>query len=212
MTIAFDLDDTLFPETEFVRSAYRAIASEYGRPELSLIMESKATPREAFDEAAQILGLTDASPLLRIYREHIPDIKLTPGVETTLRRLKNSGINLALITDGRSITQRNKISALGLDRYFDSNLIFISEETGADKMSGLPFRLTESVTISPPYFYVGDNPAKDFFQPRCMGWKTVMIIGDDRNIHTQDLTLFSPEFHPHSTIDSVEELSRMACL
>ncbi|MDE6485576.1 MAG: HAD family hydrolase [Duncaniella sp.] len=212
MTIAFDLDDTLYPEIEFVRSAYRAISARYSRPELSAMMDAAPSPREAFDMAACLLGLPDAAPLLRIYREHKPDISLAPEIESTLLELKNRGIALSLITDGRSLTQRNKISALGLDRYFDSNMVFISEETGADKMSGLPFRLTESTAISPPYFYIGDNPAKDFFQPRRMGWKTIMLNGVNRNIHTQDLTLFPPEFHPHAEINSIEELSQMACL
>lgn len=212
MTIAFDLDDTLFPEIEFVRSAYRAICRHFGTPELAVEMNSAPDPREAFDIAARYLGLHDASQLIKLYREHYPDISLTPAVEETLYTLRNSGITLALITDGRSITQRNKIAALGLERFISPDLIFISEETGADKFSPLPFELVESAADSSPYIYVGDNPAKDFFQPRKRGWDTIMLNDSGQNIHPQQLTRIAAAFGPSRVILSIEELSQMACL
>ncbi len=212
MTIAFDLDDTLFPEIEYVRSAYRAIAAAYDRAELIELMESAPSPREAFDLAAQAIGIADATPLLRIYREHRPDISLAPDVERVLTNLRDRGITLALITDGRSLTQRHKITALRLERFFSPELIFISEEPGADKTTPTPFILTEKSADSSPYFYIGDNPAKDFRQARLRGWTTLMIKGDARNIHSQDVEAVDEDSRPHRIINSWEELSQMACL
>ncbi|MDE5785464.1 MAG: HAD hydrolase-like protein [Duncaniella sp.] len=163
MTIAFDLDDTLFPEIEFVRSAYRAISRHFSRPSLVRDMECASGPREAFDIAVGKLGLHDAAQLIALYRDHYPDISLTPAVEKTLGELKDRGIVLALITDGRSITQRNKISALGLERFIAPEHILISEETGADKLNSRPFELLESASNSQPYIYVGDKPSTDFY-------------------------------------------------
>lgn len=210
MTIAFDLDDTLYPEIEFVRSAYREIARRYNHPELSELMYHASTPREAFDLATRVIGLPDATALIEIYRNHLPDISLRPEVESTLLVLKNRGITLALITDGRSTTQRNKIAALRLERFFDSDLIFISGETGGDKTTGLPFCLTEKAASSGPYLYVADNPAKDFFQARKRGWTTIMIMGKKDNIHSQDLSSAAEDFKPHRIIYSVEKLAQMA--
>ncbi|MBD5253155.1 MAG: HAD hydrolase-like protein [Bacteroides sp.] len=210
MTIAFDLDDTLYPEIEFVRSAYREIARRYNHPELAELMYHASTPREAFDLATRVIGLPDATALIEIYRNHLPDISLRPEVESTLLALKNRGITMALITDGRSTTQRNKIAALRLERFFDSDLIFISGETGGDKTTGLPFCLTEKAASSGPYFYVADNPAKDFFQARQRGWTTIIIMGKKDNIHSQDLSSVAEDFKPHRIIYSVEKLAQMA--
>jgi FMN phosphatase YigB (HAD superfamily) len=67
------------------------------------------------------------------------NMNLFPGVQDflTLLRLKKSTI--VLVTDLTSAVQYRKISWLGLDNYFD--LIVTSEETGGDKVTGLPEEL-----------------------------------------------------------------------
>jgi putative hydrolase of the HAD superfamily len=46
--------------------------------------------------------------LLKLYRNHYPSINLTSENENLLKQLKANGYKLGLITDGRSIQQRNK--------------------------------------------------------------------------------------------------------
>ena len=115
--------------------------------------------------------------LIEIYRTHYPDKRLPWQSLYTLSVLKNRGIRLGLITDGRSLTQRNKIRALGLDRFMDSELVFISEEIGADKLSEVAFRRTMDVCgADEKYIYVGDNPQKDFLIANRFDWVTVCLI------------------------------------
>jgi putative hydrolase of the HAD superfamily len=51
--------------------------------------------------------------LLKLYRNHYPSINLT--LKMFIIKLKANGYKLGLITDGRSIQQRNKIKALNIE-------------------------------------------------------------------------------------------------
>lgn len=203
MVVMFDLDDTLFPEMDFVRSAYRAIARRHGHGLLDAMMRS-GTPREAFDSTG--LPIKD---LLEIYRTHYPDIVLPWQSLYTLASLKNRGVKMGIITDGRSLTQRNKINSLGLDRFIDPGLVFISEEIGADKLSGTAFRRT-MVLCGPDekFVYVGDNPGKDFLPGNRLGWLTVCLMDGTRgeNLFSQDFELLASENCPARRIGILTEL------
>lgn len=148
--------------------------------------------------------------MLAVYRYHIPEISLPSDSKKILDHLKEAQVNMGMITDGRSQTQRAKIMALGLDAYIPADKILISEEVGTDKHWPTAFELMMKRNSSESSFtYIGDNPEKDFYWPNKLGWKTIMLIDKDRvNIHPQDLneitgSLYNPQF----TIDSLLELS-----
>ncbi|MDE5727376.1 MAG: HAD family hydrolase [Duncaniella sp.] len=208
MLVAFDLDDTLFPEMEYVRSAYRAIARRYGSGLLPAMM-SAATPAEAFDST----GLP-IEELLAVYRGHFPDIRLPWDSLYLLASLRNAGHSLAVVTDGRSLTQRNKFDALGLGRFVDPSLgLMISEEVGESKTGGRAFRLLEErYGRQCARIYVGDNPAKDFRTPAMMGWTTVCLLDRGENIHIQDFSGLDAYDLPDRKIHSLYELSDLTSL
>ncbi|MDE5988443.1 MAG: HAD family hydrolase [Duncaniella sp.] len=203
MVIVFDLDDTLFPEMEFVRSAYRAIARRYGAGLLPAMM-SAASPREAFDSTG--LPVED---LLGLYRTHVPDIRLPWMSLYVLSCLSRAGHVLGLVTDGRSVTQRHKIEALGLSRFMRPDLIMVSEEIGSGKLSGDAFRIIMGRTVGEgPYVYIGDNPEKDFVAPNALGWLTVGYGrgGNGENIFSYDSLSQPEENRPAFEIGNLPEL------
>lgn len=165
---------------------------------------------DAFDSLVSYLtshGIDcNVSEMIDIYRNHFPDIKLSESTRQVIGIL--SGIHsLAIITDGRSIAQRNKYKALGLDRFIPQKRLIISEEIGADKTTPVPFRTLMSLYPDEKlWIYIGDNPAKDFHYPNIFGWTTIMLRdADGRNIHPQTLDL-PPEYVPRITINSLDEL------
>ena len=87
------------------------------------------------------------------------------------------------------MTQRHKVDALGLSAYIDEHDILISEETGYEKPSDKPFRWFMEHYPSRTYYYIGDNPAKDFEAPNRLGWTTICLLDDGSNIHRQDFNL-----------------------
>lgn len=207
IVVCFDLDDTLYKEIDFVESGFRLIAESEKRPDLlPKMMGWRDKGEDVFFNLNKAIGKeTSKSEYLKIYRYHIPKITLSEGVEETLNELKSREVILGLITDGRSETQRNKIKALGLDRWFDNENIIISEEFGSEKTDERNFRFFMNKYPGANYIYVGDNPQKDFIVPNRLGWKTVMLESDGRNIHQQDFSM-PQEYLPQYMIKSFKEI------
>jgi len=207
--IVFDLDDTLYPESAYVKSGRKAVARAISsrRPGIaeSDILAAMDRPGNPFDNIAD---LGDVNEMVSIYRNHVPDISLPPESAAVLDRLAGDGnIRLALVTDGRTLGQRNKIKALGLERYFDDMDIYISGERGADKHSPDSFvDIMKRYPDADSYTYVGDNPEKDFIHPNRLGWTTIMLRGNDDNIFNQNTDEFPAGNRPQIIIGSLSEL------
>lgn len=200
MVAAFDLDDTLYHEMDYVHSAFRAIAHKYGSKYYQLMISAPSVA-EAFDTPG--IKIDD---LLQIYRNHIPDITLPVSSLYTLEALKKSGHTLALITDGRVSTQYNKISSLGLDRIISPDMIYVSEEFGQGKITGGAMRDIMVKCPSDSYMYVGDNLTKDFVRGNELGWATVCLKASPVNIFPQDFKNTDSQFLPKKVIRNLYEL------
>lgn len=205
--VCFDIDDTLYKEIDFLVSAYKEIAFKVRHPEaFHQMMEWFYSGENVFKNliSEYRLSLT-LSDCLSIYRNHFPDISLEPGVKDYLYYLKQEGCILGVISDGRSITQRNKIKALGLETLLD--IVVVSEETGAEKPSVTNYRIIMDTFPGKRYIYVGDNPKKDFLAPNNLGWRTYCLIDDGRNIHRQDISV-AKDYLPCFYIGSIQNFLR----
>lgn len=187
-TVVFDVDDTLFPERQFVLGGFAA-AGEWLRDRRQVdgfaarateLFEAGRRGR-IFDEALGLLGIgTDAdlvSELIRVYREHRPRLALFPDAQRVLHSLVGR-VNVALITDGFARVQRNKIAALGLDPRIELHVV--TDELGGReywKPNPEAFCVVMRHYPGPPagFVYVADNPRKDFIAPRALGWRTVRV-------------------------------------
>lgn len=192
--IAFDLDDTLYKEVDYLKSAFSEIASSINPSDspkcaFDLLWSTWSDGGDPFAKLIEHYHLSESKDdLILRYRNHIPNINLDSSVKKTLRLLKEKGYTICLITDGRSVTQRNKIKALGLDEFVDPSNIVISEELGYDKTTSKPYEVIADRYQNARLFYVGDNIKKDFYWPNLMGWTTICIKDDGSNIHPQDNT------------------------
>ena len=206
LVVCFDLDDTLYKEIDFVKSAYGEIAEKVGHPEAAQqMLDWYYEKKNAFAELINVYGLNiSIGECLQIYRNHYPNITLDDGVKEFLNELKLNGAKLGLITDGRSVSQRNKIKALGLEGTFDK--VIISEEFGSEKPDLRNYlAVMDEFPERKNFIYVGDNPAKDFIAPNKLGWDTYCLKQDKRNIHEQ---VFSgpKENMPHHVVAKIQEI------
>lgn len=209
-----DLDDTLFSEVDYLLSAYRAIAAEVDRrgaldASIAFDVLNENRGHAAFDQLAKMQQAVTVDEMLQIYRYHTPCISLRPGVAETLDALKSRGTTIGVITDGRRGTQSAKISALGLERWVESRLVIISEAAGGDKLSGIPFLEAERLVTGRKFWYIGDNPAKDFVAANARGWTTVRLTPPAEAIHRVDIDTLSPEFLPRFTIEQITRLPEL---
>lgn len=220
--ICFDLDDTFYKEIDYLKSAYREIA-EYaagqctGCSDSVNILAVKAYDRmldayregqNAFEELNMFLDLElPISDYLYIYRNHKPKIVLPEDAVRTLDALKAEGVRIGLITDGRSVQQRNKIEALGLSRWIDEKDMVISEEFGSEKPSLANYEyFMKRYPECHDFTYVGDNLKKDFIAPNILGWTTICLKDDGRNIHRQRVDDIKEGMMPKRWIKTLLEL------
>lgn len=205
----FDLDDTLYKEIDFVKSAYRHIASEL-ELELSInIYDEMISIMEKGESVFDVIKSKYSfsytiKDLVFQYRFHQPKIELLPGAIKLIKKLKAKKSTIGLITDGRSLSQRNKLEALGIVNYFD--YILISEEFGSEKPNENNFKYFVNKFDAESYFYLGDNFSKDFITPNTLNWTTIGLLDDGRNIHKQDDSISFP-YHPKIRIQTLTELN-----
>lgn len=212
--VVFDLDDTLYNEIDFLVSAYKEIAEVISinndicgsDVDIFNFMYSsylnKQNPFENVIEHFQIKNFS-VTELLALYRNHFPSISLASDVKELLDYLNENSIQIGIITDGRSIQQRNKIKALNLEKY--TNLIVISEEFGTEKPSVANYKYVEQEKPNSNYTYIGDNITKDFLAPNQLGWNTICLIDNGRNIHNQKVNV-PDHFLPKIYIKKIKEI------
>jgi len=188
--IVFDLDDTLYPESEFVLSGFRAVAA-WGYRKLGIDAEKGFSQlRVLFDQGVR--GNTfdlwleqngfgarakDIVPqLVEVYRQHWPQIQPFPEVHQVLAHLRET-CSLGLVSDGYLVVQERKLQVLGLAHFFDA--VVFSDRLGPEawKPSARPFEEVLSLLGVGPQeaAYVGDNPSKDFLGPWRIGMDTVWV-------------------------------------
>lgn len=188
--IAFDLDDTLYKEIDFLKSAYQEISHIIGIPEAyGYMLTNYLDGKNAFKEVVNHYHLNcSIEALLHIYRNHKPNISLDNETRHMLQTLKQNSI-LGIISDGRLFQQMNKINALGLLDFIERDNILISEEFGYKKPSEEPYKYFMDKYPNSTYTYIGDNTEKDFIAPNELGWKTICLIDNGQNIHKQNFSL-----------------------
>ena len=217
--ICFDLDDTLYKEIDYLKSAYREIAKYaaghchecsdtvpvLAHKAYEVMLAAYREGGNAFEALNRFSGLNlPASDYLYIYRNHKPKIALSEDVVRMLDTLKVKGARIGLITDGRSVQQRNKIEALGLSRWMNDEDMVISEEFGSEKPALANYTyFMERYPECHDFTYVGDNLKKDFIAPNALGWLTVCLKDDGRNIHKQDFSAVSNEAMPNKMVMNI---------
>lgn len=203
--IVFDLDDTLYPEIDYVKSGFKAIAKAWGDTSIyetlySLFMKDPINvyQRAGFSEA-------ECKRCIDIYRNHKPSITLDSMVVNTLKRLKEMQYQLGIITDGRPEGQKNKIKSLCLDIVMDC--IIITDEIGGieyRKPNPKSFEIMKK-KLNVDYdemMYVGDNPQKDFAIKLIYPISTVEIKNNGMYTKKDYLKGILPDY----TINSIEEI------
>ena len=230
--VVFDLDDTLYKEVDFMKSAFMEIAQGIEADDTADIIAKKMLKwwkdgNNVFQHLIKTyhLNLTIDS-LLSKYRSHFPSLLLDEVTKNLLQMLSEKAV-LGLITDGRSNTQHNKIAALGLNAFMNQEDILVSgdrdKENGLNVLKGnnswekpseLPFKYfmsRYSINYNPSivnYYYIGDNPSKDFSAPNHLGWATICLLDDGRNIHHQDFSL-PQHMLPQYTISRITEIENI---
>jgi putative hydrolase of the HAD superfamily len=220
--VIFDLDDTLISEDEYIRSGFAAVSrfleDMYGwdarltaRQMYDLYLEN---PKNVFNRVLEAHDIryknNEILELVEVYREHIPNVHFYPDVKPAMYALKDRGIRLGLLSDGYAVTQRQKLTVLGVNgkKMFDK--IIITDELGREywKPDPRPFIMMKEAFMVDwnDMIYVGDNPEKDFFIGRDFKIMTVRIMRE-KGIYTD--RAYREGYRENARISSLKDLIKL---
>ena len=192
----FDIDDTVYSSTDFAAGARRQAVQAMVRAGLRL--DADALLAE-LDEVIQEFGSNDGRHFDRLLRRLPPEAippdggpfivgagviayhqckfnSFSPFEDAleAMRRLREKGLRLGIISAGVHVKQVEKIIRLGLLAFVNYEHVFITEAVGIAKSNPkLYVRACRSVGAPPRECgYVGDNPAIDVDVPSRLGMHT----------------------------------------
>jgi len=219
--VVFDLDDTLYPERQFVDSGFRAVADHLaGRlnlPAAKLLADLVAAfeggrQGAIFQAVLECNGINVSSDsqligeLVQVYRQHRPSLTLFDDAQRALQRLRPVH-KLAILTDGYLQVQSNKVQALGLEAMVDR--VVYTDTWGPDAWKPAPdgfMFLQEKLSVRPgECIYVADNVRKDFVAPNQLGWQTA-IVRRAGGVYDYDQRVIPAGGEPRWSISSLDEL------
>jgi len=222
--VLFDLDDTLYPERQYVDGGFRAVAEflgpRFGRAEPELVARLWELHRRdgrgrLFDSLVGELGAGDDADLvlacLLVYRTWPARLEPFPGAVTVIRGLRASEIRTGLVSDGHAAVQRRKLAGLaGLADLFD--VVVMTDELGREhaKPSPVPFRVACRILDVQPgrTAYVANDPRKDFQGAREAGLATIRMGPLPDEGGAVDIAALGGDDSDLS-VDSFEDLTRV---
>lgn len=215
--VVFDLDDTLISERQYAESGFRVvskfISNKYNlnQEEVfnTMIQLFEESSKEVFNRVLNNFRIEYAKEeilcLIKIYREHIPEIEFFDDVIPTLNKLRSKGIKIGIITDGYKETQSRKLEVLKCYELFDE--IIITDDLGLEfwKPHEKAYRLiAEKLGVNlNEMIYIGDNISKDFISANKLRIMSVCInrhYGIYKNIEVNE------EYLAMNNIESLEEI------
>lgn len=216
----FDLDDTLISEKDYIKSGF-AVVSKYISEKFSLScseveekiekcfeINSKNVFNRVLDSFYIDYKDEDIKELIKIYRNHIPNINLYEDAKEVIEFLFKNDYKLGIITDGYKETQKNKLKVLNIEKYFQH--IVVTDDLGREfwKPSEVPYKIIkEKFNCSyKDMVYIGDNVEKDFITAKKLGMETVQI---ERENGVYKKIQKSSEFLAEKKIKNLKELLKI---
>ncbi len=196
--LLFDIDDTLFPSTEFSalarKNAINAMMSaglEGDFDEMlsmlgAIIAKRGSNYPRHFDDLCVELGIREPGRFIAAavgaYHDTKTSIAPYPRVPSTLLRLREGGHSLYAATQGSAIKQWDKLFRLRIAMFFDA--VFVSEELGVDKGPDFYRKILDALKAAPKdCLMVGDREDGDIIPAREAGIRTVrMMIGKHAHV------------------------------
>ncbi|MDO8836721.1 MAG: HAD family hydrolase [Vicinamibacterales bacterium] len=194
--LIFDLDDTLYPERQFIRSGFHAVAAEVARrfavsQRAALASLLRALRQGTRGLALQVLCADHQLPvalvpeLVELIRTHVPVLTLPRSSANTLAAARARGWRVGVLTNGPPAQQARKVAALGLAGLVDA-LVYAhacGDRTGKPARGAFEAVLAELGALPASSVFVGDDPWCDISGARLAGLRTILLCRTARCEH-----------------------------
>lgn len=188
--VTVDLDDTLYPQSQWLAGAWAAVADEGDRLGLDravlhralLAVAAEGSDRgRIVDRALDLVpgGRPDQVPaLVAAFAAHRPGrLDPFPGALAALERLAGA-VPVVCVTDGMPDVQRQKLVALGLDSLVTA--VVVSDELGGRATrKPHPAAFERALDLlgaaADEVVHVGDRPEKDVAGAAALGMRCIRV-------------------------------------
>lgn len=233
--LVLDLDDTIYPEIDYVFSGYKAVI-EYithnYRKKIKTRGKKDDLKNQLFTSLKKSyysgdhcdfityllehfnLSENKSKELINIYRFHKPNIKPYKDFiiflnNPKVREICKNENNTILITDGIHKQQAIKINVLmqKIPGTFKCKLIVNGENNFKPHSSSYGCMFEFFNTNNPEEILcIGDNPHKDFFTPNKLGCKTVRILRDENIYKDVEYRINNLDYNAQYTFNNFSEV------
>jgi putative hydrolase of the HAD superfamily len=182
--VLLDMDDTLFLEHSYVISGIAAVAEFLSdrTDEPANEIAARVTyqflkygRRQLFDNELGEPSVSTIEDIVRVYRNHVPDIKLFEGAAENIAALTRQ-FPVAVVTDGAQVMQYNKVRALGLDDLV-SEVVYCDALNAPKPKPDAFIEAAKLLGVEPSAcVLIGDDPTADMVGAQAAGMAFIRVL------------------------------------
>ena len=227
MNFIFDLDDTLYDQTEPFQRAYRSLWQErypiediealYRRSRVyndaiflrmmagEVTMEDAGAYRiqKAMEDFHYAVSWDEALCFQDTYSQNLYDLHLSEAIMDMLSYCREHHILTAILSNGVSAHQHKKLDGMHMERWIPKERQFVSGDIGFSKPDQKAFDYVRDqlgLDINETY-YVGDSAEPDIRGPLDAGWKCIWYDHRGRQL--------AEDLHPDYIVHSEAEMGEL---
>lgn len=182
IAVIFDLDDTLYSKSEVFFKTFCQFATpnidaeslyltyqkrsdeafeKFSSGEITLSQSHQERVSNTFKDIGIELSYEKIQAFIKAYQDTLNSITLSEEWIEVFQRCNKEFYQIAILTNGPTNHQKNKLYQLNLSKWIPEDFWFISESIQAKKPSIQAFHHVESKISADEYFMIGDDVQTD---------------------------------------------------
>jgi len=196
IAVIFDLDDTLYSKSEVFFKTFSQFATpsidaeslyltyqkrsdeafeKFSSGEISLSQSHQERVSNTFKDVGIELSSEKIQAFIKAYQDTLNAITLSEEWIKVFQQCNKESYQIAILTNGPTNHQKNKLYQLNLSKWIPEDFWFISESIQAKKPSIQAFHHVESKISADEYFMIGDDIKTDITGAIQANWHPIQF-------------------------------------
>ena len=197
IAVIFDLDDTLYSKSEVFFKTFSQFATpsidaeslyltyqkrsdeafeKFSAGEITLSQSHQKRVSNTFKDVGIKLSSEKIQAFIKAYQDTLNAITLSEEWIEVFQQCNKESYQMAILTNGPTNHQKNKLYQLNLSKWIPEYFWFISESIQAKKPSIQAFHHVESRISADEYFMIGDDIKTDITGAIQANWHPIQFI------------------------------------
>ena len=197
IAVIFDLDDTLYSKSEVFFKTFSQFATpsidaeslyltyqkrsdeafeKFSAEEITLSQSHQERVSNTFKDVGIELSSEKIQAFIKAYQDTLNAITLSEEWIEVFQQCNKESYQIAILTNGPTNHQKNKLYQLNLSKWIPEDFWFISESIQAKKPSIQAFHHVESKISADEYFMIGDDIQTDITGAIQANWHPIQFI------------------------------------